>query len=66
MFLDQETFARVVELQRKAEAKGATLQRPKRQGERWTIERKDGQGQAITCDCIEDAERMLRWIDVYA
>lgn len=66
MYLDQETFARFVELQRIAETKGATLQRPRRQGERWAIERKDGQGQAITCDSLEDVERMLRWIDVYA
>lgn len=64
MYLDQETFARFVELQRLAEAKGATLRRPKHQGERWAIEHKDGQ--AITCDSLEDVERMLRWVDVYA
>lgn len=64
MYLDQETFARFVELQRIAETKGATLQRPRRQGDRWAIERQDGQ--AITCDSLEDVERMLRWVDVYA
>ena len=64
MYLSQTDFARFVELQRIAETKGATLQRPRRQGERWAIKRKDGQ--AITCDSLEDVERMLRWVDVYA